>query len=210
MRQPSNRVMVILATFLVLAVAGTSSSTVLAGSPRLVDVTDEQLTFYLSRHQAMQQFMARLEGQATPGSADPNLPAAFEREVGVSYGTYMRLHSTVATAFAEAVAERSRQSQLARLQETIAELQAKLDDPATPEELRNGLRSEVLDLESRTFDLQEPVPLAAGVSAITRQTVRQRLDEVELAYTQQLLPEDEEGPFTDTPPQSHPLPEEGR
>ncbi len=192
----SRQATLLLVTFLALASAlhaappppVAAEATEAATAPAAL--TEADLGVYLAAFPKMSAFMnergAAFEQKAAAGAASPaaSMEAEFEKAVGVPFARFFELHGMVTSAFAEALAARSRAQQKKTLTESIAVL----EKAATGEETAAAVKKEMLvqvdemKLALKSLE-QEPAP-EPSLSAKTRQLVQARLDEIERVFTE--------------------------
>ena len=155
-----------------------------------VDLTEADLGVYMAAFPKMSSFMnergAAFEAQQAAGaaSAAATMEAEFEKAVGVSFARFFEIHGMVTSAFAEALAARSRAQQKKTLTESIAVLEKAAAGPETAAAMKKEMLVQVDEMKLALKSLeQEPAP-EPSLSAKTRQLVQARLDEIERLFTE--------------------------
>jgi hypothetical protein len=155
-----------------------------------VELTDADLSGYLAAFPKMTAFMnergAAFEASQAAGaaSAAASMETEFEKTVGLPFGRFFEVHGLVTSAFAEALAARSRGQQKKTLDESIAELEKAVASTETSAAIRKEMLAQVDEMKVARKGLeQEPAP-EPTLSVKTRQLVLSRLDEVERVFTE--------------------------
>ncbi|MBI3892142.1 MAG: hypothetical protein HY303_11505 [Candidatus Wallbacteria bacterium] len=160
-----------------------------------LDVTAADLSAYLAAYPKMTVFMAKRGAAMEASGGDPtqaaaaqaDLQAEFQASVGVPFTRFFELHSAVSAAFAEAMADRSRQQQKKSIADSIAEIDRQLADKAIRGEIRADLERQVGEMKAALKETDQPLPPDPALSAATRASVHARLDDLEKAFSQQVF-----------------------